>query len=467
MNTRLHTKTRQRLFSLWLVSAGLCALQPVPAVAAQVAPQTVEIVAFEVEPMQQFAAGSTLVFRVRGTPGGRATVRISGLAQTLALHQTAAGLYEGSHVVGRRDRIDGRAAATATLRLGVHSATARLARLTDGPASATRRLPSAPPGTQASVPVPSAPTSYVVSRFSIAPVDQVGPGAMLQFEVEGTPGGLATVTIDGVATRIALSEGDPGFYKGSYTVQPQDQVLIGFRAVASLQEPPERAAAARALGLVSGASAPAVHNVLPKEGSTVPTGAVSIAGHFGDPSASGVDPKSVRLLVGGRDVTRDASITSSTFNYRAELRPGTYPVEVSGRDPAGQAIRYAWQFTVGSGSGSGGGRVPTAAAASAGGLPLEVTSHLPNATVQPGRIAVSVRTAPGAAVKVLVNAVAPGAAAPPETLFSNVLRADAGGDLAFAFQPRSAVHGTRYEIDLEASDRGQSKSSRVLLFQQR
>ena len=457
MNFNPNATMRQLMLSLWITATSLGFLAAGPAVAQPSAGRGVEIVAFEVEPMQQLAPGSTLVFRVKGTPRGRATVRVSGLAPTVQLHETAGGLYEGSVILRRSDRVDPRAGATATLRLGGRSASASLPRLIDAPAVASQR-----PSSRIAAP---APTTYVVSRFTVPPVDQVGPGAVLRFILEGTPGGAASVSIEGIASRIALAETRPGYYEGSYTVQPQDQVIIGFRAVASLQEPPERAAAARLLGIPPGAGAPAVHSVVPKEGASVAAGgAISVAGRFGDPGGAGVDPKSIRLNVGGRDVTRDASVTSSTFNYRAELRPGTYAVEVTARDAAGRPVRYGWQFTVGSGAPAS---RSSAVSATSGEMPLEITSHLANATVQPGRIVVSGRTAPSTGVAVQVKAFAPAASGAPEVLYNNRLRSDANGDFGFAFQPNTPVHGTRYDIELEAGERGQGKSARLSLFQQR
>lgn len=461
MKSKPNETSRQLLLSLWITATGLGLATALPAVAqssTEAAARGVEIAAFEVEPLQQFATGNTLVFRVKGTPRGRATVRVSGLRTPLTLHETASGLYEGSLILRREDRVGPRTGASATLRVGSRSASATLARLGEAtPVAVQRPTPSAAEAAPA-------PTTFVVSRFTVPPVDQVGPGTVLKFILEGTPGGTASVAIEGIASRIALAEGEPGYYEGSYTIQPQDQVLIGFRALASLQELPERAAAARLLGAMPGASAPAVHSVLPKEGSSVAAGgAISIAGRFGDPGGAGVDPKSVRLSVGGRDVTRDASVTASTFNYRAELRPGTYPVEVTAREVGGKPVRYGWQFTVASSAAAS--RPATAAAR--GELPLEITSHLANATVQPGRIAVSGRTAPAVGVAVEVKAIAPAAAGSPQVLYSNRLRSDANGDFAFSFQPDTPVHGTRYDIALEAGERGQTKSARLSLFQQR
>lgn len=446
-----HATSRQLLLSLWLMGTGLGSLQAAPAAADAAARRNVEIAAFELEPLQRLSPGSTLVFRLRGTPGGRASVRVPGLGRALTLQETAPGLYEGSHIVQRQERLAGNASATASLRVGRQTASARMARLI-GSASA--------PAPAVAVPsAPAAPTTYVVSRFVVPPVNEVVPGAVLRFILEGTPGGAAAVAIDGVAERISLPEVSPGRYEGSHTVQPQDQVLIGFRAVASLQELPGKAAATRLMAPMPGASAPGVHSVVPTEGSTVAAaGAVSIAGHFGDPAGAGVDPKSVQLRVAGRDVTRDASITGSTFNYRAELRPGVYPVEVTARDVAGQPVRYGWQFTVG-GSGS---RPASMAAADA----LEFTSHLPNATVQPGRIVVSGRTVASGTVMAQVKAFLPGAAGAPEVLYNDRVRATAGGEFSFAFQPANPVHGTRYDIEIEAVD-GLRKTARLSLFQQR
>jgi hypothetical protein len=63
--------------------------------------------------------------------------------------------------------------------------------------------------------------------------------------------------------------------------------------------------------------------------------------------AAAIDPRSLRVLVDGRDVTGDASIVGDQVLYtpRAALTPGTHYVVVTGRDAStGAALGNSWSF---------------------------------------------------------------------------------------------------------------------------
>jgi len=80
---------------------------------------------FDVIP-NQLVAGSDLVFALHGTPGGKASIRIAGVAGRIFLEETRDGLYEGSHTINTRDRIAPDSKVTANLRVGEHRSTAVL-----------------------------------------------------------------------------------------------------------------------------------------------------------------------------------------------------------------------------------------------------------------------------------------------------------------------------------------------------
>ena len=74
----------------------------------------VKIDRFEVDPAASLVEGADLFFSLRGSPGGKASVRITGVKGKLALPEVAAGVY----TLKARDRVAADSATTATLRSG-------------------------------------------------------------------------------------------------------------------------------------------------------------------------------------------------------------------------------------------------------------------------------------------------------------------------------------------------------------
>jgi outer membrane lipoprotein SlyB len=70
--------------------------------------------------------GQDLTFTLRGTPGGRASVRMRGTQRRLMLQETTSGLYSGSITLRATDRLDPAEPVVARLRVGDRSVTATL-----------------------------------------------------------------------------------------------------------------------------------------------------------------------------------------------------------------------------------------------------------------------------------------------------------------------------------------------------
>jgi len=83
------------------------------------------IESFVVAPPARLAPGEQLFFTLRGTPGGKASVRIAGLNGKILLDEVQPNDYEGSYTIKSRDRIAPHAAATATLSLDNRVVTAK------------------------------------------------------------------------------------------------------------------------------------------------------------------------------------------------------------------------------------------------------------------------------------------------------------------------------------------------------
>jgi len=436
-------------FALACAVAGLSFLSADAGAAPKKKTPAPSISQFELEPVAEIKPGAELFFRVQGTPNARATVRVSGVGRTLVLQEVDDGVYEGGYTLRGSDKATPASSAVASLRTAGGTA-----RVTMGRLSASPPAPAQPPQAQ-QPPRPAAPLA--ISRFQVTPITKIEPGEELRFQLDGTPGGRASFTIENVVANVPMREVSPGHYEGAYTIRRLDKLTGGVPIVATLEANGQavRTQLNRA-SVLADTRPPAIRNVHPRDGETVTAGNVSVSGTFDDQGGLGVDPKTVKIVVGGRDVTNASTITPQYFTYRSELNAGTYAADVSARDVAGNQVRQAWTFRV-------------EAAAPPAELPLQITSHSPNAIVPRGALEIRGKTAPGA--KVTLNAVGLASVAGmigiSQPLYNGSTTADANGNFAFGFTPAFNAPGLRYELDLKAEDGGRTKETRLVLFGQR
>ena len=417
--------------------------------ASKKAPPTV-IENFTVDPANQVAPGTEIGLWVEGTAKGKASVRIAGVPRTINLREVDPGMYEGSYTVRNNDRIAPNASIRSTLTKSGRSSVASVNLRAAAPVAAA---PAAPAAAAPAAPAAGAPK---IDRFNVAPVDKLDPGVDLKFTLLGTPGARGIVTIQGVARDIDMKEVKPGQYEASYTVRRLDHFPASGNIVARLEAGGQLARTRLNQSLLVAAKPPVLKNLLPRENEVIAAGQTTVSGTFDDSGGVAIDPKSVRILFDGRDVTQNASITPQFFTYRVAPTPGNHQVQVSAQDTNGNAIRHSWNFSVG--------------AQAAAGVPIEITSHPNNAQVASGAIDIRGRTAPNAQVDVKVTQTASvaGLFGVNQELLSQTVRADGNGNFAFRFQPQIAVPGSRYELAVKArTDQAQSRDIQLVLFQQK
>ena len=409
-----------------------------------------EISRFDVDLSDQLAPGTDIDFTLEGTPRGQASVRLSGINKNIVLREVERGVYEGSYTLSRRDRLGPQPTARATLRVRNVSRVVTQA-LASGPPPVATQPPPPPPAPTA--------TALSIERFTVAPVARIEPGAELRFAVIGTPGARATLTIDGVVQGVAMPEVRPGRYEGAYTIRRNDNFPPSLNITAALQANGQVIRSRLNQALLVDARPPTIRNLAPHNNETVAGNPVSVSATFDDSGGVGVDTKSVKIMIGGQDVTRNASITPQFITWRGDLRPGTYPVEITAADNAGNGVKQNWVFNV------AGPQTPPPAAV----LPLQITSHANNAQVGGGTIDVRGRTAPDAKVDVQVQAIASlaGAFGINQQVLNQTVRSDANGNFGFSFQPQVPVPGARYEATITATKGELSRETRLVLFQQR
>ena len=381
--------------------------------------------------------GSTLRFVVQGTPRGRARVQVVGTNVVVPLKESSRGVYGGSYTVKRSDRIDPGNLIRTHLAVGPRTAIANYSFPPSFMALArqNQQVAQAPQPALQPQPQPQA-QPLRIHRFAAAPVNQLEPGTELRFRLEGEPGASATFEVPGVVSGVPMRETRPGFYVGTYTLRQQDKISNA-PVVATLRSGDRWVTAQLAGTLVADNAAPVIGNLVPRQGEAVTGGGVTlVSGTFDDPGGTGVDPKSVRINLAGRDVTGDTQVTPQYFSYRGTLSPGRHTVEVTARDLAGNAAQKSWTFDVGTAMG--------AAAPSV--LALQVVSPSQMAAVEGTQVVVQGRTAPNANVRVKVDAVSPPvgnrlSVAQPVT--QQTVQADAEGNFSFNFGSHRAVVGTR------------------------
>lgn len=318
------------------------------------------------------------------------------------------------------------------------------------------------------------------------------PGSTLEFMVRGTPRGIARVRVDSSEVDLGLRETTPGTYTGTYTVKRADRLrpnaliratlLAGGRTtVANFSFP-----ASFAVAVVPPLAAPAPDSPPVAVQAPPPPASQVRIDRFEATPVQRLEPGAqLRFAVEGAPgatVTVQWPGLAGALLLREE-RPGQYAGTYTLRQ----------QDTIGTGpvvaTLSSGQRRATAelatplvqvalpAAASAGtmgaaaqsALALEVTSPGPNAIVDTSQAVLSGRTAPGALVRVRVDAIppaAPGRAVVAQPVTQQTVQADANGSFTVRIGPNSAPPGSRLEVQLTATQGTQTTPrQRLVLFQ--
>lgn len=206
------------------------AMVPINAQAQQSVYQvaTPRIDGFDVEPATRLSVGNDLLFTLYGSPGGTATVQISGVIDRFPLQEVETGVYEGTYTIRSRDRIGATTLVTANLREGNRIATDILDEsLLAGAKSRSANKRAADAAALASTP-------KIVS-LEVDPVARLESGAELFFSMSGNPGGIASIRIAGVKGKLSLHEVTPGVYEGMYVIKDRDRILPNAATIATLR----------------------------------------------------------------------------------------------------------------------------------------------------------------------------------------------------------------------------------------
>lgn len=309
-----------------------------------------------------------------------------------------------------------------------------------------------------------------IDSFTVNQVNQLVPGTELVFTVQGTPGSIATVTIANVVTNLPLQQTQPGVYEGRYTIRNQDRFTATTSVRANLQQNGRISSVRLQQPLIASTSVNS-----PATGSS-PTQAVSIDRFTAQPvqqlepgtelsfTLVGTPGARATFSIEGVAVNQPMPETANgTYSGRYVIRRQDYfPASgvnvVASLQSNEQTVRAQLDQKLTASNGS---------ATTTTQLPLEVISPQANSRVS-GVVEVRGRSAPSATVNVNVQATTSlaGLVGINRTLLEQNVQTNAQGEFRFTFRPSISVPGTRYQVNLRATQGNQTSEQTLVLIQQ-
>jgi hypothetical protein len=172
-------------------------------------------------------------------------------------------------------------------------------------------------------------------------------GETVTVTARGTPGATATFDIFGVVDDVPMREVSRGVYQGAYRIRRGDAVS-GAVILVHLRDNGDEESASAEVRLTVDAEGPEILQRFPAADETVDNTRPNIVLAIGDPGGSGIDPAETRLIVNGRDVSRDARIGEAMISYTPPLPlpVGRVDVRVDLVDRAGNETRDRYAFNI-------------------------------------------------------------------------------------------------------------------------
>lgn len=102
-----------------------------------------------------------------------------------------------------------------------------------------------------------------VTGFGVTPINQLRPGEVLVFRLDGTPDARVSLQITGASVPLQLSETSPGHYEGEYTIRQRDKLTATSMVTARVEKNGQVSTATLAQSLQAGAPGPVAANSSP------------------------------------------------------------------------------------------------------------------------------------------------------------------------------------------------------------
>jgi hypothetical protein len=171
-------------------------------------------------------------------------------------------------------------------------------------------------------------------------------GRVLRVTMRGSRGGAATFDVGSYLQNMAMAEGPPGVYVGTYRI-PQSATFAGVPLLVQLAMPDGSRVQAEAAQTLSVAGMPpGISSIGPSDGDTVDGDKPAIYATF-TAQAVPIDPSSIHVEVNGMDVTDDCLRTPTFVQYLPGREyHGVVRVTVRVADEAGNTTTKSWSFVV-------------------------------------------------------------------------------------------------------------------------
>ncbi|MBR8832227.1 MAG: hypothetical protein N5P05_000711 [Chroococcopsis gigantea SAG 12.99] len=329
---------------------------------------------------------------------------------------------------------------------------------------------SAPHNSAARAQIISQYSAPYINNFTVQPVDRLTPGNELIFAVEGTPKANVRVNLGNGNQSIRLREVQSGYYEGSYTIRTQDRFNEKTPVRVNLQVGNQSITALLSEPLVVG-------------NNNNPNNRYSDLkiDRFTVNSSSNLQPGTelVFTLTGTPDANATYSIDGIAYDQpMRQISPGRYegryvvrrqdvfsspgPTVTASLKEGDRVIRARLEDNLNVSNSYNSANIPVNEA-----FPLEILSPANNSQVN-SNVELKGITAPNATVTVNVTAKNNliGSFGFERNLINRTVQADARGNFNISFQPSGILPGTRYEVNLNASNGQQSKQETLVLVQQ-
>ena len=312
----------------------------------------------------------------------------------------------------------------------------------------------------------------VVNALQLNADTGLAAGSQLQFTVEGTPRGKASVVVGGSNIVVPLRETSAGVYRGTHTVRRADRIdangLMQARITAGQYTTTTKYTyPASFIAWQNNASNPVQQAEAPRIN--------RFEANARGPLQAGTEVRFVlRGAPGGEASVNIPGVARNVALEESERRSGVYrgsytirsQDNVASLNSAAATLRAANQVVTANLT------EPLAASTQSMGaapMTIAVTSPGNNASIDGGQLVLQGRTAPNATVNVKVDTIAPvvgnrlSVAQPGGT---QTVQADANGNFTVNLAQRALPSpGTRHEVTLTANQNGQTAESKITLHQ--
>ena len=195
------------------------------------------------------------------------------------------------------------------------------------------------------------PIEHLPQIFTVAAVGYtkaLKAGDILTIQVTGDPKAeRVTASVGDIIRDVVLTETAPGTYTRKITITANTNAAAA-DIVAILQLGGKKSAAVKSVQpIIIDTRAPSFNVLIPGDGTQLLDRNPTLEAAYADPGGSGIDTKSIKMLVNGIDVSKLATITDTRVSYKAKtLAIGLVTVRIELADLAGNPATAEWKMTI-------------------------------------------------------------------------------------------------------------------------